>query len=324
MAHSIYRTFIPAIMSVVLVAASTAHAQAYPEREITFIVPYGPGGGADPISRQFASQLAKVLKTEVNVENKPGGSSTVGIGQVVRSRPNGYMIGFANNTALTYQPLVNSGLAYKSTSDYQVLVKMSDQYNVLFVRADARWKGFKDFLAEVKNNPGKIRAGTAGIGTSPDHAIIQLNKESGSRLVSVPFSGGSGEATVALLGGRVESMVAGISSLGLVQAGKIRAIGVFKSGKYPAFPDTESIVDAGYNASLTNANFIIAPAGIPRPVLDKLAAAALEVVRSAEFAKFGNANGYVMDPKGMDAAKAELDASAKMFSELLKFSNANK
>ncbi len=112
--------------------AATVWAQTYPNRDITFVVPFGPGGGGDLISRQFADQLAKTLPGKINVENKPGGSAAIGIGMVVRSKPDGYTIGFAQNVSLTYLPMVNPDVAFKTLDSFQVIVKNSDQPNILF------------------------------------------------------------------------------------------------------------------------------------------------------------------------------------------------
>ena len=106
-----------AAIALTVLISSVSVAQNYPSRDITFIVPYGPGGSTDPISRQFAGQLAKELNATINVENKPGGSATIGTGQVIRAKPDGYTIGLTSNSVLAYQPLVNKALARKSPED---------------------------------------------------------------------------------------------------------------------------------------------------------------------------------------------------------------
>ncbi len=300
--------------------ATGAHAQNYPTRDITLIVPYNPGGGTDPIARQFASQLEKELGRNVNVENKPGGSGTIGAGLVVRSKPDGYTIGLGSNTICGFQPLVNPGLSFKKPEDYQPIVKLIDQYVNLVVKADAPWKNFAEFMADVKKNPGKIRASVSGKWGQPDLVVHQLNKVAGVKITPVPFTGGAGEALVALLGGRVEANIGtGASTLGHLKAGTIRALAVFKKGKHELFPEAASVYDAGYDVTIPSAYYVIAPKGLPKDVLDKLAAASLKVVQSQEYAKFAKANGYEVDPKGPDALTAEINYYLKMFSELIKF-----
>jgi tripartite-type tricarboxylate transporter receptor subunit TctC len=296
------------------------HAQDYPSRDITFVVPYNPGGATDPISRQFANQLEKALHVSVNVENKPGGSGTIGAGMIMRSKPDGYTIGLSDIGALAYQPLINKGLAYKTSDDYQTVIKLSEQPVVLVVRADARWKNFDEFIADVKSNPGKIRVGVNGLRTAPDLVIQQFNKVAGTRIVTVPFSGGGGEATIAVLGGRVEAMAnSGAGNVGHIKAGTLRALAVFTKGKYDAFPDAAPVGDAGYNATMGSAFYVIGPKGMPTGVMDKLSSAALNVAESEEFREFTKANVYVADPKGPQDAKRDIEQFSDTYAELLKF-----
>ena len=138
--------------------AAFGQADNYPSRSITFIVPYGPAGSTDPVSRQFVSQLEKVLGVDINIENKPGGSGTLGFGIVMRAKPDGYTIGLATNSMLAYQPLVNPALTFKTPDDYQPIVKLGETPIVLVVRADSPWKTFDEFMAHLRANPGKVRA----------------------------------------------------------------------------------------------------------------------------------------------------------------------
>lgn len=308
------------IAGVALSAGGPSFGQSYPSRDITFVVPYNTGGATDPISRKFASQLEKALRVSVNVENKPGGSGTIGAGQIMRSRPDGYTIGLSDIGALAYQPLINKGLAYRTSNDYQPIIKLSEQPVVLVVRADARWKNFQEFIDEVKKSPGKIRVGVNGLRTAPDLVIQQLNKVAGIRIVTVPFSGGGGEATIAVLGGRVEAMVnSGAGNLGHVKAGTMRALAVFTNGRYEPFPDATPVGDMGYNATMGSAFYVIGPKGMPQDVMSKLSTAALQVVESDEFRNFAISNVYVPDPKGPQDAKADIDRFSAVYAELLKF-----
>ena len=314
---------------VVLVTATTAapvaQAQTYPTRDITLVVPYKPGGSTDPIARSYAAQLSKILPGQVNIENKPGGSATVGIGSVVRAKPDGYTIGLGTYSALAYQPLVNTGLPYKTPDDYTSIVKLVELPAVLTVRSDAPWKTFQEFIEDARKNPGKIRVSVSGIRESSDLALQQLNKAADLKLVSVPFTGGGGEALVALLGKRVEATIGfGPGSVGHVQAGTVRALAVFMKGTYPLFPEAASVVDAGYDANLQAVYNIVAPKGLPRDVHDKLVAASLVAVNSPEFIAFAKDKGYVADGKNPEQMRAELIVYSQKFKDLLQFLNQNK
>jgi tripartite-type tricarboxylate transporter receptor subunit TctC len=264
-------------------------------------------------------QLQKALGVEVNIENKPGGSGTIGTGMVVRSKPDGYTLGLATNSILAYQPLVNTNLVFKTPDQYQPIVKLGEMPVILVVRADAPWKTFAEFLQHVKDNPGKVRASVSGLRTVPDLLAQEFNMIAGTKLRTVPFTGGSGEALVALLGNRVEATLftgaVGIPSH--VQAGKVRVLAAFKKGVYDPVPEAQPTVDAGYNTTITASFYVIAPKGLPPEVLDKLTKTSMEVVQSAEFIKFAK-EGYALDPKGPAALREEIVRDTKTFSELIK------
>jgi tripartite-type tricarboxylate transporter receptor subunit TctC len=264
-------------------------------------------------------QLQKALGVEVNIENKPGGSGTIGTGMVVRSKPDGYTLGLATNSILAYQPLVNTNLVFKTPDQYQPIVKLGEMPVILVVRADAPWKTFAEFLQHVKDNPGKVRASVSGLRTVPDLLAQEFNMIAGTKLRTVPFTGGSGEALVALLGNRVEATLftgaVGIPSH--VQAGKVRVLAAFKKGVYDPVPEAQPSVDAGYKTTITASFYVVAPKGLPPEVLDKLTKTSMEVVQSPEFIKFAK-EGYALDPKGPAALRDEIIRDTNTFSELIK------
>ena len=310
-----------AALAGLMVSASAASlAQEYPSRDITFIVPYAPGGSTDPISRQIASQLEKELKRTVNVENKPGGSATVGVGQVIRSKPDGYTIWLSSNSALAYQPLVNKSLTWKSPADYQSIVTLVKLPAIITVKADSPYKTFEDFIEAARQNPGKIRVAVSGYRTAPDLVIQELNKVANIRIATVPFTGGGGEALIALLGGRVEATSGYAPTVRAhVQAGTVRVLASFSKEKYFMFPEAQSVVQAGYNVTLPADYGVVAPKGLPKDVLDKLVAAALRIGKSEEFAKFSAANGLIVDVGGPKEMDAEMMAYEKTFTDLIAF-----
>jgi len=297
----------------------TAVAQSYPNRPITFVVPYGPAGSTDPISRQFATQLEKVLGVEVNVENKPGGSGTIGFGIVARAKPDGYTIGLATNSILAYQPLVNQSLTFKTPDAYQPIAKLGEMPVILVVRADAPWKTFEEFLEHVRKNPNKVRASVSGLRTVPDLVAQEFNKNNDLKLRTIPFTGGSGEALLALLGNRVEATLftGAVGIPGQVQAGKVRVLAVFKKGVYDPVPEAVSTIDAGYKTTLSAQFYVMAPKGLPKEVLDKLVSASQQIINSPEYAKFAT-EGYALDPKSPAELSAEIIRDTETFTELLK------
>ncbi|HEY9281014.1 MAG TPA: tripartite tricarboxylate transporter substrate binding protein [Eoetvoesiella sp.] len=318
------RQVLTAVMRGLLVAAvmatATAQAQNFPSRDITFIVPFNPGGSTDPLGRAFAAQLEKALPGNINVENRAGGSATIGTNLVVRAKADGYTMGLGDSAALAYQPLVNSNLAYKSPDDYQPLVKLADVPALLLVRPDAPWKNFEEFLADAKNKPGKIRVAVSGVRSISDLVIQQLNRSADVKLATVPFTGGGGEVLLSVMGGRVEAGIGyGGNPIAQAQAGKLKVLAVFAKGTYPLAPEATSVPDAGYNATLPASYSVIAPKGMPEDLLNKLVAASQKAVQTSEFQAFAQKNGYIIDSKNPEATASELRALGEEFSGLIQW-----
>lgn len=305
--------------------ASTVHAEDYPSRDVTFIVPFNPGGSTDPLGRAFAAQIEKTLPGNVNVENRAGGAATIGTNLIVRAKPDGYTLGLGDSAALTYQPLINSGLAYKTPDDYQTVVKLADVPALLLVRPDAPWKNFDEFMADAKKQPGKLRVAVSGVRSISDLVVQQLNRAANVKLSTIPFTGGGGEVLLSVMGGRVEAGIGyGGTPIAQVKAGKLKVLAVFAKGKYPLAPEAASVPDAGYNATLPASYSVIAPKGIPKPVLDKMIAASQKAVQAPEFLAFAKSNGYVPDAKGPEALGTELRTLGKDMAELIQWLDQSK
>ena len=295
-------------------------ADDWPARDITFYVPYAPGRSTDPISRKYAELLEKQLKVKVIVENKPGASATIGTGAVIRAAPDGYTIGLGSSSSLAYQPHEMKGLVWKSANDYQSIAKLSDLPVILAVPADARWKTLDDFLAEARANPRKLKVSVSGLRSVNDIAIQQLNKLAGLRIVTVPFTGGGGEATLAALGGRVDGTAGFAPGMkGQIDAGKLRVLAVFQEGKYDLLPEAKPIGETPWKDTFPVGYYVIAPNGLPKPVLEKLLAVSKVIVESEEFRSFLKANGYTWDPKFGDDMKKELAGYDGKFRDVVKF-----
>ncbi len=137
--------------------------------------------------------------------------------------------------------------------------------------------------------------------------------------MTVPFTGGTGEALIALLGGRVEATSTGIGALGQIQAGKLRVLALFQPGTHELFPGAISVTDAGYGETVPNGNHVITSKGVPKNVLDKLVTASLQVLRSEEYLKFAKAKGFQVTPKGLEGAMEELLRCKKIYADLKEY-----
>ncbi len=321
--NRILRTLFSSVALTCVALTGHAQAQKYPSKDISFIVPFNPGGSADPLSRAFAAELAKALPGTVNVVNRAGGSATIGTNTIVRAAPDGYTIGLGDSAALAYQPIVNNSLAYKSTADYTTIINLAYVPAMLVVRADAPWKNFEEFMAEVRKKPDQIRIGVSGLRSIADLAVQQLNRAAKVKIDTIPFTGGGGEAIIALLGGRIEgAMGYGPNTAAQVRAGKLRVLAVFTKGKYPLAPDATPVADAGYDATLPASYSIIAPKGLPKDVHAALVEASLKAVKSKEFVEFAEKSGFVIDTKDSEATSKALSELQNMFAELLRWMDA--
>ncbi|MQA94582.1 MAG: hypothetical protein GEV11_07970 [Streptosporangiales bacterium] len=281
----------------------------YPDDDLTFVVPYGPGGSTDPIARKFAAELEKELDVEVVVENREGGSATIGTSRIVKAPADGYTIGLTSNSAVGYQPLLTDALPYQSTKDYRPLVKLADLPTILTVRADAPWRTIEDFMADARERPGEIKVSTSGARTAPDLTVQQLNQKGKVELTGVPFSGGGGEAMTALLAGEVEANAGYAPSVKEnVEAGKLRVLGVFHDGTYEAAPKAGLFPKAGYDVTLPASYYVIGPKGMPADVLARLQAASNKAARSPGFTAFAKDQGYVLERLTPEQISAEIDA----------------
>lgn len=292
----------------------------YPTRDIAYIVPYGTGGSTDPIGRQYSALMEEQLDATIIVENREGGSATIGTSAVVNAEPDGHMMGLSSNSALANQPITSTDLPYDTPEDYQPIIKLADLPAVVTVAADAPWQSIEEFMQHAKDNPGEIRVSVSGARTAPDLSVQELNRVADVDITTVPFSGGGGEALAALLGGQVEANAGYAPSVrGQVESGDLRVLGVFYDGTYDVFPDAETFPGAGYDVTLPAAYYTIAPAGLPEGVLARLVEASEEALASEEFAAFAEQNGYILDPITTDEVAAEINEYRTTYEALLEY-----
>lgn len=297
-----------------------AEAAAWePDRSITYIIPYGTGGSTDPIGRQYAKQLEEELGVTVVVENRPGGSATIGTSEIVTAQPDCYTLGLTTHTALANQPLENPDLPFATTDDYTPVVKLGDIPVVLAVNANTPWQTLDEFAAHVEANPDEVGYAHSGTGGTPDINAKLLEIRSGLELNRVPFSGGGGEALTATVGGQIESIGTYYPSMkGFVDAGNLRPLGVFYDKEYAALPDVPLIPEQYEGAASPSSYYTIAPADLDEECRDTLLEVSERIVTSEEFRKFAEENGYVVDPIMTDELAAEINEHREVFEEVAK------
>lgn len=261
-------------------AAAVAHA-AFPERPITLVVPYAPGGGADAAARLLATRMGARLGTSIIVDNRPGASGTIGASQVAKARADGYTVLY-DATPFSINPHLFARLPY-ARSALQPLSLVLLMPNVVVVKADSPVRSVADLAARAKAQPGKINFASGGSGTVQRLAAELFRQRLELDMVHVPYKSG-GPAIADVMGGQVDFMFGTMAATyPLVTGGKLRALAVAapqRSARLPDVPTVSETVIPGYEAYEWNGIFL--PTGTPEPVAARLHQALSEVLQEAE------------------------------------------
>jgi tripartite-type tricarboxylate transporter receptor subunit TctC len=246
-----------------------APAQDFPSKPIKVVVPYAAGGGADILARLVGQQLTERLKQPVIVENKGGGSNTIGMSQVATSPKDGYTLGLAT-PVFVMTPSLMRNHPYDPLKDFEPVAMIGFTPLVLVVHPSVPAKSTRDFIALAKAKPGTLNFASLGAATTQGLAGSMFNFMTGIDAVQVPYKG-SAPGTTDLLAGNVQFMFNALPSmLGHIQAGKIRALGTSGPKRSPQLPEVPTIKETvpGYEV-VTWYSFVV-PAGTPKAVIDKL------------------------------------------------------
>lgn len=272
-------TFARSVIAVLAATLGFTASAQYPTKPIRIIVPFAPGGNVDITARLVAPGLQEALGQPVVVENKPGAGGTIGADQVVKSPADGYTLLMGSNSTFSVAPSLYPKNPYHPVRDFAPVVMIANAPFVLVTNAAAPSKTAAELVARAKADPKKLTMSSAGTGSS-NHLVGELFQEiSGARFTHIPYKG-SGQALTDLMGGQVDLHFDQITSAAShIQAGKLRALMVTAPQRVPMLPDVPTASEAGYASfEATNVTGLIAPAGTPREIIDKLNAAVLKVI----------------------------------------------
>ncbi len=265
-------------------AAAPATAQDWPTRPITLIVPFVPGGSTDITARILADRLPAELGQPVIVDNRGGAGGNIGASAVARSAPDGYTLLMATSTHVT-NPSLYKNLSYDVLKDFVPISQVSFIPNMLVVSKDMPVSNLADFISYVKENKGPVNYGSSGNGTSQHLAGALFNNMAGGKMVHVPYKGG-GAAMVDLLAGRIQAYYGGLPEVvSYIDSGKVRALGITSTTRSPRYPDVQPISDVlpGFEVRLWMG--VLARAGTPAPIVDKLNAAIRKILQDPAMLK---------------------------------------
>lgn len=265
--------------------AVSAMAADYPDRPITMVVPFPPGGVADTIARPLAQAVGAKLGRPIVIENKGGAGGAIGIGQAGRAKPDGYTL-LMSLSAISILPAADRLLERKPAYELDQFVpiaRVTADPTVLVVRADAPYKTLQEFVAAAKNQAGKLSYGSSGIYGTMHVPMEMLQDAAGIKMMHVPFTG-AGPAVQALVGGQVDALATGPSSvMPLIQAGRVRPLAHWGDGALDSLPQVPSFKSQGYDIRFVQWSGVFALAGTPPAVLERLRQAIRDVANDPEF-----------------------------------------
>jgi tripartite-type tricarboxylate transporter receptor subunit TctC len=254
-----------------VVCAPAAMAQSgYPGKQIRWIVPWPPGGGADVLSRMLSPKLSEALKQQIIIDNRGGAAGNIGAELAAKSPPDGYTIVFAYSGTHAINPSIYRRMPFKE-SDFAPIIWLASVPQVLVVHPSLPVKNVKELIALAKRRPGELTYGSSGNGAFNHLTGALFASMAKVNIVHVPYKGG-GPAAVALLSGEI-SMILGepASIVGFVKTGRVRALAVTGEKRAPGMPELPTMAEAGVPGySATSWNGMLAPAGTPAPIVKRL------------------------------------------------------
>ncbi len=317
-----YASFcILALVSSVCGGLDRARAQSYPGRTITMVIPFPPGGSTSIVGRVIADKMSQLLGQSIVVDNRGGAGGTVGTKAVAKSDPDGYTLLLGYTGTLAIGPSLYKNAGYDPRKDFAPIGMIGNAPNSLVVHPSFPVRTIAELVAYAKANPGKVNFGSAGVGTVSHITGEYFARAAGIKLVHIPYKG-TGPALSDLLGGHIPMAFAPIPATHAnVSAGLLRALAVTGTRRSALLPDVPTISEAGlsgFDASLYYG--LVAPAGTPRPVIDRLNSELRAALASDEVKQQLGLDGTEITPGTPEAYADFIDKDERKWSELVKAS----
>src|SRR5947207_6168541 len=290
------------------VMAGPLAAQEWPTKVVKFVSPYPPGGSVDPLARIFAAKLSESLHQQFIVENRTGASGVIGTDYVAKSAPDGYTFVFIFDTHAVHKAL-NPNVPFDPVKDFAPVMIVGTAPMVVTTGTMKPYKSFGDVLAAAKAKPDTITMGNVGNGSLAHLTTIVLNQAAGVHIVPVPYKGG-GPLTTDLMGGQVElGMASTAAQAQHVRNGKMRALVLTGDKRSPTMPEVPTLKEQGIDVVAHAWWGILAPAGTPRPIIDKLVSELNKALNLPDVKKM------LSDTLGMDVVALSPAATEKWIVE---------
>jgi tripartite-type tricarboxylate transporter receptor subunit TctC len=261
--------------------AAPLHAQNYPNKPIRLVVPFGPGGPTDVSARILAQIVQSALGQSVVIENRPGAGGALGSKSVATAEPDGYTLLIGTSATLGVVPALMKNAGYDPVKSFAPVAKIADSTLVLVAPAAFPASSVKELVAHAKANPGKLSYASAGVGNQTQLLAELFKSKAGIDVLHVPYKSGA-EMVTAILGGQVQMAFPDVSILiPLIREGKLQALAVTSAKRHPQLPDVPTMGESGIaDFIMTFWSGVVAPAGTPADIVDKLNVAIAEGLRS--------------------------------------------
>ena len=265
-----------------LAVATSACAQAYPTRAITFVYPYPPGSASDNAYRGIVLETAKRLGQPIVYENRPGATGRIGVDLIQRAATDGYTIGMLNNVLGVSLPLIDPKTAIEPGRDYTPIVLAVESYLLMVARAGEPYRDLKGVLDHARSKPGKLNMSTPGSATGAHLVLALLSARSGVNIAHIPYKG-TAPATQAILAGEVNLTVTDTTVKPHVESGKLLALASTGAQRWASFPNVPTFEEQGIKGvTYSSWSGIIGPPGMPRPIVERLNRAFIEALATPE------------------------------------------
>lgn len=307
----------------VLPWAGVAHAQAWPDKPVRFVIPFPPGGGTDIVARAITTKLQNRLKQPFVIENLPGAGGSVGTQKVAVSPPDGYtfVIGVTNTFAIN--PTFFRQMTHDPIKDFAPVSLLAVSPHIFVINPETPAKNVREYIEYVKKNKGKLSYASYGNG-STSHLITEMFKEqAGLDLVHVPYKG-IPPALADVMGDRVSMLVSSSApAIPLVQGKKLRAIAIYGDKRIDALPDVPTMVELGFKDTEFMLWYgLFAPAGTPRAIVDRMNAELKAVLADKEVEEIYAKGGLYPSPMPVDEFTAWVKAENVRWGKLVTLSGA--
>lgn len=318
MPHLTRRVAAAALALCAAAPAVFAQTPAYPSRAVTIVVPFAPGGGTDIAARAVATRLQQKWGQPVLVENRGGAGGLVGADQVAKAKADGYTLLVGNLGTQSINPALYKKMPYDADKAFAPVALICELPFVMLVRPTMSEKSVQEVVAKAKTKPGKYTFASSGPGGSPHLTGEMLQIAAGVKLLHVPYKGG-GPAMTDLMAGHVDMLFASaLESVGFVRSGKLKAMAVTGKTRLPMLPEVPTVAESGF-PGFDSGSWVamLAPAGTPQAIVDKVSADVREIVNSPEVKQALASQGAIPHATTPTELGALIDTERRRYTKLI-------